>query len=62
MEKVEMVIMGNLKIIGWFEGFELVKATTTDGTELKLNSSGDCAGFYEDQLKEIRKNNVKTGD
>jgi hypothetical protein len=50
MDKVHMTILGNLKIIGWFEGFNLVKVTTLDGTELKLKSAGDLVGRYEDQL------------
>jgi len=28
MDKVHMTILGNLEIIGWFEGFNLVKVTT----------------------------------
>lgn len=60
MDKVEMVIMGSLKIIGWFEDNKLVKVTTMDGTELKLKSAGDCAGYYEDQLQELRETDVKT--
>lgn len=61
MDKVHMTILGNLEIIGWFEGFRLVKVTTLDGTELKLKSAGDIVGNYEDQLKRIREDNVKAG-
>lgn len=61
MDKVHMTILGNLEIIGWFEGFNLVKVTTLDGTQLKLGSAGDIAGNYEEQLKRIREYNVKAG-
>ena len=61
MDKVHMTILGNLKIIGWFDGFRLVKVTTLDGTELKLGSAGDIVGNYEEQLKRIREDNVKAG-
>jgi len=61
MEKVHMTILGNLKIIGWFDGFNLVKVTTLDGTELKLKSAGDLIGNYEEQLIKIREYNVKAG-
>jgi len=59
MDKVHMTILGNLEIIGWFDGFNLVKVTTLDGTELKLKSAGDyLVGQY--RIEESDKEFVET--
>lgn len=50
-EKFQTTILGNLKIICWFKGVELVKITTGCGTNLDLSGVSDCEGYLKDIIR-----------